>query len=56
MGIRIDKRHDADVKEVKHVRSMLGVINMDGWRNEELRRRVAVREKVSHMEDWNILK
>ena len=46
-GIRMDERYKPDVIEMKYSQSMCGVTRMDRWRNEEVWRRLSVREKIS---------
>ena len=42
--MRMDERHELDVKEVMCLRSMSGLTRMSRWRNEGVRRRVRVTE------------
>ena len=45
-----------DVLENKCLQGMCGVTRMHRWRNDEVRRRVCVRQKMSHTVDRRVLK
>ena len=50
------EREKLDVAEVKCLRSMCGDMRMDRVRNEVVRERVGVPEKLSGRVDWKVLK
>ena len=45
LGVRIDERHKPHFMATNCLRSMSGVTREDSWKNEEVRRRIGVREK-----------
>ena len=55
-GMRVEERDKLDVAEMKCLRSMCGVTRMDRVRNEVVRERVGVPEKLSKRVDRKVLK
>ena len=55
-GMRVEERHKLDGAEMKCLRSMCGVTRMDRVRNEVVRGRVGVPEKLSGRVDRKVLK
>ena len=54
-GMMMDERHKLEVLEMQCLLSMSGVTRLDSWWNEEVRRRVAVTEKMSDAVDREVL-
>ena len=52
----MDEKHKLDVKEIACFRSMCGVTRMESRRNEEVRRKVSVKEDMSERVDRKMLK
>ena len=55
-GMKVEERGKLDVAEMKCLRSMCGVTRMDRVRNEVVRERVGVPEKLSGRVDRKVLK
>ena len=55
-GMRVEERKRLDVAEMRCLRSMCGVTRWDRLRNEEVRERVGVPEKMSNRVDRKVLK
>ena len=55
-GLRVEERRKLDVMEMRCLRSMCGVTRMDRLRNEVVRERVGVDEKLSERVDRKVLK
>jgi len=55
-GMKVEERDKLDVAEMKCLRSMCGVTRMDRVRNEVVRGRVGVPEKLSKKVDRKVLK
>ena len=55
-GMRVEERDKLDVAEMKCLRSMCGVTRMDRVRNEVVRERVGVPERLSKRIDRKVLK
>ena len=55
-GLKVEEREKLDVAEMKCLRSMCGVTRMDRVRNEVVRERVGVSEKLSKRVDRKVLK
>ena len=55
-GLRVEEREKLDVAEMKCLRSMCGVTRMDRIRNEVVRDRVGVPERLSKRVDRKVLK
>ena len=55
-GLRVKERRKLDVMEMRCLRSMCGVTRMDRLRNEVVRERVGVDEKLSERVDRKVLK
>ena len=50
-GMGMDESHELDFMEIKYLRSICAVTRMDRWKNEQVRCRVDVREKMSDSVD-----
>ena len=50
-GMKMNERHQLDVMKINRLSSMCGVISMDRWWNEEVKRRFYVREA---MDVWGV--
>ena len=55
-GLKVEEREKLDVAEMKCLRSICGVTRMDRVRNEVVRERVGVSEKLSKRVDRKVLK
>ena len=55
-GMKVEERNKLDVAEMKCLRSMCGVTRMDRVRNEVVRERVGVPERLSERVDRKVLK
>ena len=55
-GLRVEERRKLDVMEMRCLRSMCGVTRLDRLRNEVVRKRVGVDEKLSERVDRKVLK
>ena len=47
LGMRMNERHKLGVMELRSSQRMCEVTRMDRWRNEKVRFKVGVREKMS---------
>ena len=55
-GLRVEERRKLDVMEMRCLRSMCGMTRMDRLRNEVVRERLGVEEKLSERVDRKVLK
>ena len=53
-GLRVEERRKLDVMEMRCLRSMCGMTRMDRLRNEVVRERVGVEEKLSERVDRKV--
>ena len=54
--MRSAKRRKVNVLEMKCLRSLVGVLRMDGVRNEEVCKRAGIERELASRADWRVLR